>query len=159
MIDSSRIPMSKKKPVKEPRMLVPIDYLSRLLKIPQKLIHRLVKEGLIHDPIRDDELKALEILARIYGSDWYIRVLVSRINQKRRTKILRTASFSKGERFALSLYQNAEPGRRLPIDYIITTVKNFTNDSLTKGQVIKVRRHFYYQKRQFQKISSRRSAD
>ena len=124
-----------------------IEDASKLVRLPRTILLRLVKDGIIEDPVQDEELKGLMMISHLYGSDWYIRQLMKPMSKERRIKVASDPDLTRGERYALSLYQNAKPGLRLTTVYIVTTVRHYTGIDLTPGQVARVRQIAYNRKR------------
>jgi hypothetical protein len=120
---------------------------AQLVNLPATIIVRLVKDGIIADPIQDEELKGLMMIAHIYGKDWYVRKLMAPMSKVRRVKIASEPDLSRAERYALSLYKNAQPGLRLTTAYIVNTVRHYLGITLTAQQILKVRQFAYNAKR------------
>jgi hypothetical protein len=136
----------------------PIKDAARLVNLPQKVLYRLKKDGIIGDPVSDADLRGVVILAQIWGKAWYIRSMMSPLTMASRRKLCLTPDLSGPERYALSCYLNAKQGERIQVKDIIGKVKHYLNVPLTKEQVTKVR-EIAYDIRRGRRLDPRKKAD
>lgn len=121
----------------------PIKDAARLVNLPLKVLYRLKKDGVIGDPVSDEDLRGLALLAEIWGKIWYVRSMMSHLPRAYRRKICMEPEISRAERYALTCYLNTKPGERIRVQDIIGKVKHYLNVSLTEQQVARVREMAY----------------
>ena len=97
----------------------PIKDAAHLVNLPQRVLYRLKKDGIIGDPVSDADLRGVAILAQIWGKAWYIRSMMSSLSMASRRKLCLTPDLSGPERYALSCYLNAKQGERILVKDII----------------------------------------
>lgn len=121
----------------------PIKDAAQLVNLPLKVLYRLRTDGLIGDPVSDDDLRGLAMIAHIWGQAWYIRCMVAPLNQAYRRKILLEPDMSRAERYALSCYLNAKSDERIIVKDVIGKIKHYLNTTLSEQQILKVREIAY----------------
>lgn len=121
----------------------PIKDAAHLVNLPQRVLYRLNKDGIIGDPVSDADLRGVAILAQIWGKVWYIRSMMSPLPMDYRRNLWLTPDLSGPERYALSCYLNAKPGERILVKDIVGRVKHYLKATLSDEQVIKVREIAY----------------
>lgn len=117
----------------------PIKTAAQLVDLPEIVLSRLHRDGVIGDPVSNEDLRGLAILGHIWGKPWYARRMLSPLSKDYRRKLLVEPDLSRAERYALSCYLNAEEGSRIFVKDIIGRVKHYLGVKLSEEQVEKVR--------------------
>jgi len=117
----------------------PVKTAAQLVEIPKIVLSRLHKEGVIGDPVSDEDLRGLAILGHIWGKPWYARRMLAPLSKEYRKKLLMEPDLSRAERYALSCYLNAKKGSRVYVRDIIGQVRHYLGASLSEEQVERVR--------------------
>lgn len=117
----------------------PIKTAAQLVNLPKAVLSRLHRDGVIGDPVSDEDLRGLAILGHTWGKPWYARKMLAPLSKDYRRKLLVEPDLSRAERYALSCYLNAKEGNRVYVKDIIDRVRHYLGASLTVEQVEKVR--------------------
>lgn len=117
----------------------PIKTAAQLADLPETVLLRLEKEGVISDPVADDDLRGLTILGHVWGKPWYLRKMLAPLSKEYRRKLLMEPELTRPERYALSCYLNTKEGSRLYVKDIIGRVRHYLGVSLSEEQIEKVR--------------------
>ena len=99
------------------------EYAS-ITSIPKNILRYLNREGLIQDPLSQEDILCLRFLEHVWGNKKILRAQLSRLSVKARQSFLRTADLpTKWERYAFSRFYNLEPGKKLPMGTIIEEIQ------------------------------------
>ena len=79
--------------------------------IPENVIVRMAKEGLIGLPLDDDGVRALSVLGQLWDRNWLIAAALKAKRARERTMLLLFPEYSKVDRYILNTLLN-EDGRR-----------------------------------------------
>ena len=111
------------------------EYAS-VTKVPRNILRHLNREGLIQDPLSQEDYICLRFLDQIWGSKKILRSQLSRLSVKARQSFLRTANLpSKWERYAASRFYNLDTGKKLPMGALIEEIQTTFCFVLTKKQI------------------------
>ncbi|APG24001.1 hypothetical protein [Syntrophotalea acetylenica] len=117
----------------------PIKLAAQLVELPKAVLSRLHRDGVITDPVSDDDLRGLVLLGHVWGKPWYARRMLAPLSKDYRRKLLLEPDLSRAERYALSCYLNAKKGTRVYTRDIIGRVRHYLGANLSEEQVKKVR--------------------
>jgi len=111
------------------------EYAS-ITSIPKNILRYLNREGLIQDPLSQEDILCLRFLEHVWGNKKILRAQLSRLSVKARQSFLRTADLpTKWERYASSRFYNFEPGKKLPMGTIIEEIQTTFCFILSKKQI------------------------
>jgi len=103
--------------------------------IPKKVFLLLNKEGIIQDPLCENDLIGLQLLEKVWGKKEVLRPQLSRMRYRVRLSFLRTVDLaSKWERYAYSRFRNQEPGTQLSLRQVIEEIQATYLFKLNKQQ-------------------------
>jgi hypothetical protein len=88
--------------------------------IPENVIVRMAKEGLISLPLDDDGVSALSVLGQLWDKHWFIAAALKAKRARERTMLLLFPEYSKVDRYLLNTLLN-EDGRR----YLATSLLQY----------------------------------
>lgn len=109
---------------------------ATVTSIPRNILRYLNREGLIQDPLCQDDFHCLRFLEQIWGNKKILRAQLSRLSLKARQSFLRTADIpTKWERYAASRFHNLEPGKKLPIGALLEEIQTTFSFILSKKQI------------------------
>ncbi len=109
---------------------------STITSIPKNILRYLNCEGLIQDPLCQEDLLNLRFLEQVWGNKKILRAQLSRLSLKARQSFLRTADLpTKWERYASSRYYNLEPGKKLPMGALIEEIQTTFCFLLSQKQI------------------------
>ena len=113
-----------------------ITQYATVTSIPKNILRYLNREGLIEDPLSQDDLLRLQFLELVWGNKKILRAQLSRLSLKARQNFLRTADLpTKWERYASSRFYNLEPGKKLPMGALIEEIQTTFSFILSKKQI------------------------
>ncbi|MDY0262712.1 hypothetical protein [Syntrophotalea acetylenica] len=116
---------------------------AQMLDLPEKLIWRMHRQGIIANPLLDEELKGLMMISNIWRSTWFLRMALAGFSQARRKELFLKPELTRVERYILKCYLNAPKGTRLHTKGIIATVEHYLRVKVTPQQVKRVRSMAY----------------
>ena len=103
--------------------------------IPKKVLLLLNREGIILDPLCENDLIGLQLLEKVWGKKEVLRPQLSRMRYRVRLSFLRTVDLaSKWERYAYSRFRNQEPGTQLSLRQVIEEIQATYLFKLNKQQ-------------------------
>lgn len=117
----------------------PIKVAAQLVELPKAVLFQLHREGVIGEPVSDEDLRGLAILGHVWGKPWYARRMLAPLSKEYRRKLLLEPDLSRPERYALSCYLNAGKGSRVFVKDIIGRVRHYLGVTLSEEQVERVR--------------------
>lgn len=79
--------------------------------IPENIIVRMAKEGLVSLPLDDDGVSALSVLGQLWDKHWFIAAALKAKRARERTMLLLFPEYSKVDRYIMNTLLN-EDGRR-----------------------------------------------
>lgn len=107
--------------------------------IPKKVLLMLNREGILKNPLCEDNLIGLQLLEKVWGKKEVLRPQLSRMRYKVRLSFLRTVDLaSKWERYAYSRFRNQEPGTQLSMRQVIEELQATYLFKLSKQQIKRV---------------------
>ncbi|MDY0227854.1 MAG: hypothetical protein RBR38_13620 [Desulfomicrobium apsheronum] len=116
---------------------------AQLLDVPEKLIWRMHRQGIIANPLLDEELKGLMMISNIWRSAWFLRMALGGFSEARRKELFLKPELTRVERYILKCYLNAPKGKRLHIKYIIDNVEHYLGVKVAPHQVKRIRSMAY----------------
>ena len=109
---------------------------ATVTSIPKNILRYLNSEGLIQDPLCQDDLLCLRFLEQVWSNKKILRAQLSRLSVKARQSFLRTADLpTKWERYASSRFYNLESGKKLPMVGLIEEIQTTFCFVLSKKQI------------------------
>ena len=112
---------------------------ARVTSIPRNILRYLSSEGMIEDPLGEEDYIRLRFLEQVWGNKKILRSQLSRLSLKARESFLRTADLpSKWERYASTRFYNMEQGQKLPMGALIEEIQTTFGFLLSKEQVIRL---------------------
>ncbi|HHL34424.1 MAG TPA: hypothetical protein ENJ30_08705 [Desulfobulbaceae bacterium] len=109
---------------------------ARVTSIPRNILRYLNSEGMIEDPLDEEDYIRLRFLEQIWGNKKILRSQLSRLSLKARESFLRTADLpSKWERYASTRFYNLEDGKKLPMAALIEEIQTTFGFLLSKKQI------------------------
>ncbi len=109
---------------------------ARVTSIPRNILRYLSSEGMIEDPLGEEDYIRLRFLEQVWGNKKILRSQLSRLSLKARESFLRTADLpSKWERYASTRFYNMEQGQKLPMGALIEEIQTTFGFLLSKEQV------------------------
>lgn len=116
---------------------------AQLLDLPEKLIWRMHRQGIIDNPLLDEELKGLMMISNIWRSAWFLRMALGGFSEARRKELFLKPELTRVERYILKCYLNAPKGKRLHTKYIIDNVEHYLGVKVALHQVRRIRSMAY----------------
>ena len=108
--------------------------------IPKKVFLLLNREGIIQDPLCENDLIGLQLLEKVWGKKEVLRPQLSRMRYRVRLSFLRTVDLaSKWERYTYSRFRNQEPGTQLSLRQVIEEIQATYLFKLNKQQIKRVK--------------------
>ena len=109
---------------------------ARVTSIPRNILRYLNSEGMIEDPLGEEDYLRLRFLEQIWGNKKILRSQLSRLSLKARESFVRTADLpSKWERYASTRFYNLEDGKKLPMAALIEEIQTTFGFLLSKKQI------------------------
>ena len=113
-----------------------ITHYARVTSVPGNILRYLNTEGLIEDPLGEEDYIRLRFLEQIWGDKKILRSQLSRLSLQARESFLRTVDLpSKWERYASTRFYNIEDGKKLPMATLIEEIQTTFGFLLSKEQV------------------------
>lgn len=104
--------------------------------IPRHVLSYLNREGILGNPLSQEELSCLRFLEKIWGKKELLRAQLSRLSMKARLSFIRTAGLqTKWERYAYSRFYNLQPEKKLAMQSIIEEIQTTFGFLLKKNQI------------------------
>ena len=82
---------------------------AQLLDLPEKLIWRMHRQGIIDNPLLDEELKGLMMISNIWRSAWFLRMALGGFSEARRKVFFLTPELTRVARYILMCYLTPPP--------------------------------------------------
>ena len=109
---------------------------ATVTSIPRNILRYLNSEGMIEDPLGEEDYIRLRFLEQIWGNKKILRSQLSRLSLKARESFVRTADLpSKWERYASSRFYNLGDGKKLPMAALIEEIQTTFGFLLSKKQI------------------------
>jgi len=109
---------------------------ATVTSITRNILRYLNSEGMIEDPLREEDYIRLRFLEQVWGNKKILRSQLSRLSLKARESFLRTADLpSKWERYASTRFNNLEDGKKLPMAALIEEIQTTFGFLLSKKQI------------------------
>ncbi len=103
--------------------------------IPKRVLRYLHREGIILDPLSQENQICLHFLEQVWGCKEVLRPQLTKLSMKARLNFIRTTDLaSKWERYAYSRFQNQEQGRKLPMATVVGEIEVTFGFRLNKKQ-------------------------
>jgi hypothetical protein len=75
-------------------------------------VARLVRKGIISLPPKPEQQPVIEALKEVWGDDWYMRHMVSRVRKRDREMLVYFPLLGRVEKYILNIYLKKEEGSR-----------------------------------------------
>jgi len=109
---------------------------ARVTTIPRNILRYLSRQGLIEDPLSEEDYLRLRFLEQLWGNKKILRSQLNRLSLKARESFLRTADLpSKWERYASTRFYHMEQGQKLPMGALIEEIQTTFSFILSKKQI------------------------
>lgn len=116
---------------------------AQLAGVPEKMIWKMHRMGLVANSLRDQELAALRMISYIWRSAWFLRMALSGFSHARRMELFLKPELNRVERYILKCYLNAPVGQRVHTEDIIGRVEHYLSVKVTPQQVKRIRSMAY----------------
>lgn len=94
------------------------------------------REGIIQDPLCQEDLIGLHLLEKIWGRKEVLRPQLTKLSMKARLSFIRTADLpTKWERYAYSRFRNQEEGKILAMQTVVEEIEITFGFSLSSQHV------------------------
>jgi len=94
------------------------------------------REGIIQDPLCQEDLIGLHLLEKIWGRKEVLRPQLAKLSMKARLSFIRTADLpTKWERYAYSRFRNQEEGKILAMQTVVEEIEITFGFSLSSQHV------------------------
>lgn len=116
------------------------------INLPKSVLERLLRDGIITNPLTDAQIEALKILSAIWGKTWYVQEMMQKIPPARRRQLAERKSreLSNVDRYVLSLYfKPIDRDETISIDEIIRRVKKQLQAVVSADRVKQLRQLAY----------------
>jgi hypothetical protein len=80
--------------------------------IPKNVVARLIRKGIISLPPKPEQQPVIEALKEVWGDDWYMRNMVSKVRKRDREMLVYFPLLGRVEKYVLNIYLNKEEGSR-----------------------------------------------
>lgn len=116
---------------------------AALVNLPEKLLWKLHREGIISNPIDDRELRGVTMIGDIWRKEWFLRMALADYSQARRLELIQKPELTRVERYVLKCYLNAKEGERIQTSDIIDLVEPYLKARITEKQFKRIRSMAY----------------
>jgi len=117
-------------------MKTTIAEFSENSSIPKRVLLYLNREGLIQDPLCQEDRLGLQFLEKIWGKVEVLRPQLTRLSRKARLSFVTTAGLpSKWERYAFTRFRNQKQGSSLTMRTLVEEIESTFGFSLSSQQV------------------------
>lgn len=105
-------------------------------RIPKGVLLYMNREGIIQDPLCQEDLIGLHLLEKIWGRKDVLRPQLAKLSMKARLSFIRTADLpTKWERYAYSRFRNQEEGKILAMQTVVEEIEITFGFSLSSQHV------------------------
>lgn len=125
--------------------LAPIDT-PYYINLPKSVLERLLRDGVISNPLTDAQIEGLKMLSSIWGKTWYVQEMMKKIAPARRRRLAdrKTREFSNIDRYILGLYfKPLDENEAISIEGIIRRVKKQLGSVVSAARVRQIRQIAY----------------
>jgi len=112
---------------------------ARLVNIPEKLLWKMHREGIIGNPLPDNDLRGMAIISDIWRREWFLRMALADFSHARRLELIQKPELTRVERYVLKCYLNAKEGERIQARDIIGRVEHYLHARISEKQVWRIR--------------------
>ncbi len=151
--DYCALPYAELPPWPDDPVELSFQNICRQVDLPQNLVRRAQREGVIGTPVTESDLDALKAVRQVFGKAWFIRAQLLRFNKQERESLIRRQPLKEWEKFA---YENflrgkmscdgegaAQKGGRLYITPLMKTIElrfQIPVNKQTKQRLLQVRK-------------------
>ncbi len=111
---------------------------AKTSKLPLKTLKLIVKRGVIHETLTDDDLKVLVALENLWGCWDFLRPQISERSQEDRQRLIANVDFSKWERWAYTRMINVSQNEKIIMKKIVAELEYAFLIKLEPGQIKRV---------------------
>lgn len=112
---------------------------AQLTSVPEKLLWKMHREGIIDNPLPDNELRGVAIISYIWRKEWFLRMALADYSHARRLDLIQKPELTRVERYILKCYLNTKEGDRILTCNIIDRVEHYLKAKVTQKQVHRIR--------------------
>jgi len=116
---------------------------ANLTNVPEKLLWKLHREGIISNPIEDRELRCVAMISDNWRKEWFLRMALADYSHARRLELIQKPELTGVERYVLKCYLNAKEGERIQTQDIIGLVEHYLKARVSAKQVHRIRAMAY----------------
>ena len=117
-------------------MSMTIREFARDSRIPKGVLLYMNREGIIQNPLCQEDLIGLHLLEKIWGRKEVLRPQLTKLSMKARLSFIRTADLpTKWERYAYSRFRNQEDGKILAMQTVVEEIEITFGFSLSSQHV------------------------
>jgi len=117
-------------------MSMTIREFAKESRIPKGVLLYMNREGIIQDPLCQEDLIGLHLLEKIWGRKEVLRPQLAKLSMKARLSFIRTADLpTKWERYAYSRFRNQEEGKILAMQTVVEEIEITFGFSLSSQHV------------------------
>jgi len=122
---------------------VEIAEFAKKSRVPLKTLRALLRAGLIHEPLTDEDLCGLRFVETAWANAALLRAQIASLTVPRRQRLIETADLeTQWERYAFSRYANLKEGQSVSISllcYEIEETFKFKPDPFHKKRLRAIR--------------------
>jgi len=105
-------------------MSMTITEFAKDSRIPKRVLRYLNREGIIEDPLGQEDWIGLQFLEKVWGRKDVLRPQVTKLSMKDRLSFIRTADLStKWERYAYTRFRNQRDGKSLAMQIVVEEIE------------------------------------
>jgi hypothetical protein len=101
------------------------------LKIPLEDLREMEREGLLSEPLSEEDTNNLAFLSHFRGKSYWLKRQLTRMNTKARLALVRTADLGKVGSYIFNRYYNAEQGERNPVKQVASELNRYYGIPIT----------------------------
>ena len=117
-------------------MGITITEFAKDSRIPKRVLRYLNREGMIEDPLCQEDQIGLLLLEKVWGRKEVIRSQLTKLSMRARLNFIRTADLpTKWERYAYTRFRNQKEGKSLAMQIVVEEIEITFGFSLNNQQI------------------------
>lgn len=113
-------------------------------KFSEKVIRKLVRDGIISNQATDDDQYIMGLLKRVWRDEWYVAQMCKGFRPEKRAVMLAFPDFNKIQRYILSLYLKLDPGVKLRVTTVVAKIHQYLSvPNYDKADIKRIRQIAY----------------
>jgi hypothetical protein len=105
--------------------------------IPEDVIMRLVRKGIISLPPKPEQQPVFEVLKEVWGDDWYMRNMVSKVRKRDREMLVYFPLLGRVEKYVLNIYLNDK--KRIMVEDVQAKIKKSYGTTFPRERILAIR--------------------